>query len=92
MGTGTWTLFNLLWQKGAGKKKNLLLLWFLRYGTFKIRYQKKWSSCLPFRPQSEFAECNQCFDIKQEIKGEKAGDESSAQILTDVATRKLSAC
>ena len=43
-----------------------------RYTVFKTRYQKKWKSCLPFRPQSEFGECNTCFDIKQEIKAEKA--------------------
>ncbi|OLQ09735.1 hypothetical protein AK812_SmicGene6632 [Symbiodinium microadriaticum] len=43
----------------------------IRYSVFKNRYQQKWKFCLPFRPQSEFAECNQCFDIKQEIKAEK---------------------
>ena len=44
-----------------------------RYTVFKTRYQKKWKRCLPFRPKCDFAECNQCFDIKQEIKSEKAG-------------------
>ena len=51
---------------------NCSLYCYPRYSVFKSRYQQKWKFCLPFRPQSEFAECNQCFDIKQEIKAEKA--------------------
>ncbi|CAE7231020.1 unnamed protein product [Symbiodinium sp. CCMP2592] len=43
----------------------------IQYTVLKNRYQKKCKSCLPFRAQSEFAECNQCFDLKQEIKAEK---------------------
>ena len=43
-----------------------------RYSVFKSRYKSKWQNCLPFRSQSQFAECNDCFNIKQSIRDEKA--------------------
>ena len=44
-----------------------------RYTVFKHRYQTKWAQCLPFRAQSEFAECTECFKLKEAIKKEKVG-------------------
>ena len=43
-----------------------------RYSSFKQRYRAKWAQCLPFRSASEFAECNECFNLKKHIKEEKA--------------------
>ena len=41
------------------------------YSIFKHRYQSKWQACLPFRSKSQFAECNDCFTMKQQIREEK---------------------
>ena len=45
----------------------------VRYTVFKETYQKRWSQCLPFRSQSDFTECTECYNLKQAIKEEKAG-------------------
>ena len=54
-----------------GTNLQLLLATVLRYTVFKERYQKKWQPVLPFRPQTLFAECNECFTVKEAIKREK---------------------
>ena len=46
----------------------------MRYSLFKDRYQKKWQACLPQRSQSLFAECNDCYELKQAIKAEKVAE------------------
>ncbi|CAE7762068.1 hypothetical protein AK812_SmicGene34281 [Symbiodinium microadriaticum] len=61
-----------LWNKHVGTVFGLDMEKLPRYNLFQARFQQKWSTKLVFRSATDFAECDQCWSLKEGIRQAQA--------------------